>query len=312
MRIALDAMGGDFAPRAIVEGAILAKNGGLKPESQIVLVGQKSVIIEHLNALGSSENDFEIIHADQVIEMGEHPTKAISQKPNSSIMVGLQQLKAKEIDAFCSCGNTGAMLVGSMFTIRPIDGIIRPGIGGYFPKLDGYGIVIDVGANADCKPDVLEQYAQLGSIYVQYIMNKPNPKVGLLNLGTEEGKGSLLTQATYELLKTNDKINFVGNLEGRDFFNDKADVIVCDGFTGNVVLKMGEEFYEIMKEQNNTNDFVNKFDYSHVGGNPILGVNGNVIVGHGISNPTAVVNMLRIGEATAENQISEKIKKSFK
>ena len=312
MNIALDAMGGDYAPRSIIEGAILAKKEILKPTSQVILVGQEDVIKQHLAELGASENDFIIANATEVVEMGEHPTKAISQKPDSSVVVGYSLLKAGKSDVFCSCGNTGAMLVGAMFIIKAVEGIIRPAIAGFFPKIKDYGIVMDVGANADCKPDVLAQFAELGSIYVEHVMKKPSPKVGLLNLGTEDGKGTLLTQAAFQLLKINKNLNFVGNIEGRDLFNDKADVVVCDGFTGNVILKMGEEFYEILKEKNIKDDFVDKFDYSHVGGSPILGVNGNVIIGHGVSNPTAIKNMLKLAEQTAESGVSEQIKKAFK
>lgn len=311
MKIALDAMGGDYAPQSIIEGAVIAKNEILKPGTDIVLIGKEDIIKNHLSELNANVSDFIIVNADDVIEMGEHPTKAFSQKPNSSIAIGFGLLKAQEVDVFCSCGNTGAMLVGSMFTIRAIEGILRPGIAGWFPKLEGYGIVMDVGANADCKPEALDQFAVLGSLYVKHVMGKENPTVGLLNMGEEEGKGSLLTQAAYQLLKVNKNINFVGNIEGRDFFNSKADVIVCDGYTGNVVLKMGEEFYEILKERNIKDEFIDRFDYSHVGGSPILGVNGNVIIGHGVSNPTAIKNMLNLAEQTAYSKVADHIKQAF-
>lgn len=312
MKIALDAMGGDFAPQSIIEGAVIAKREILSPETEIILIGKENIIKEELAKHNASATDFTIVNADDVIEMGEHPTKAFTQKPNSSIAVGFGMLKAQQSDVFCSCGNTGAMLVGSLFTIKAIEGVPRPGIAGWFPKLKGYGIVMDVGANADCKPEALVNFAILGSLYVKHVMGIENPKVGLLNMGEEEGKGDLLSQAAFPLLKANDKINFVGNLEGRDFFNSKADVIVCDGFTGNVVLKMGEEFYEILKERNIKDEFIDRFDYSRVGGSPILGVNGNVIIGHGVSNPTAIKNMLKLAEQTALSKVADHIKQAFK
>ena len=312
MKIALDAMGGDFAPKSIIEGAVIARNEVLKPETELILIGKEDIIKDHLSQLGANASDFTIVNAESVIEMGEHPTKAFTQKQDSSIAIGFGMLKAQQSDVFCSCGNTGAMLVGSMFTIKAIEGVLRPGIAGWFPKLDGYGIVMDVGANADCKPEALDQFAILGSLYVKHVMGKENPTVGLLNMGEEEGKGNLLTQQAFQLLKVNPKINFIGNIEGRDFFNSKADVIVCDGYTGNVVLKMGEEFYEILKERNIKDEFIDRFDYSHVGGSPILGVNGNVIIGHGVSNPTAIKNMISLAEQTAYSKVADHIKQAFK
>jgi phosphate acyltransferase len=264
MRIALDAMGGDFAPKAIIEGALLAKKS-FPSDIEIILVGKESIIKSQLAALGESQTAFTIVNAEQIVEMHEHPTKAISQKQDSSIVKGFGLILQKQADAFCSAGNTGAMLVGSMFTIKPIPGILRPAIAGYIPKETGeYCIIIDVGANADCKPEVLEQFAVIGSLYSQYIFNKKSPKVGLMNLGEEAEKGSILAQAAHQLLKVNSKINFIGNIEGRDLFNDKADVIVCDGFTGNVILKMAESFYDLMKNKNFNDPFVDRFNYAEI------------------------------------------------
>lgn len=313
MKIALDAMGGDFAPRAIIEGAILATQE-LPNESKIILIGPEDVINEHLKDLGAENNsNIEVCHASQVVEMGEHPTKAITQKPDSSILVGYKLLKSGEADAFCSAGNTGAMLVGAMFTIKAVEGVIRPGIAGFFPKEHGrYGIVLDVGANADCKPDVLNQFADLGSIYYKYFFNIEAPKVGLLNLGSEEGKGTLLTKEAFGLLKENKNINFVGNIEGRDLFDDSADVVICDGFTGNVILKMGETFYGLLEKRGFTDEFINMFNYASIGGSPILGINGNVIIGHGVSSPEAIKNMMELARQTIESNISEKIKSFYK
>jgi len=313
MRIALDAMGGDYAPQAIVEGAFLAKREVVKDQGEIILIGQEDKIKAELDRLGVPEGTFPIVHADQVIEMGEHPTEAIRQKPKSSIHTGYYLLKTGKADCFCSAGNTGAMLVGAMFSIKAVEGVIRPGIAGFFPKEHGkYGIVVDVGANADCKPDVIGQFADLGSIYYQNVFGVDKPKVGLLNLGEEEGKGTLLTQSAYKLLKLNSNINFIGNVEGRDMFNDKADVIVCDGYTGNVALKMGETFWDLCSKRGFVDPFIEMFNFENVGGSPILGINGNVIIGHGVSTPLAIKNQMQLAMQTIKSGVSEKIKEFYK
>jgi len=313
MIIALDAMGGDFAPGSIIEGAVLAKRETLQASEQVALIGQEEAIKAELDRLGVPHSDFIIVNAPEVIEMGEHPTKAFSQKTNSSIHVGYHMLKSGKVDVFCSAGNTGAMLVGAMFTIKAIEGVIRPGIAGFFPRENGrYGICVDVGANADCRPDVLGQFADLGSIYYKHVFGVENPKVGLLNLGEEESKGTLLTTAAYQILKLNKHINFIGNVEGCDVFKDTADVIVADGFAGNVLLKTGESFYELMEKRGFVDDYVNMFNYASVGGSPILGVNGNVIIGHGRSNPEAIKNMLKLAAQTANSKVCDKIKDFFK
>jgi phosphate acyltransferase len=312
MLIALDAMGGDYSPQAIVEGAVLAKKEIIKDKGDIILVGREKDIKLELDRLEAPHDMFPIVHAEEVVEMGEHPTKAISQKPNSSIMVGYHLLKTGKADVFCSAGNTGAMLVGAMFTIKAIEGVIRPGIAGFFPKEHGrYGIVVDVGANADCKPDMINQFADLGSIYYKNIFGVEKPKVGLLNMGEEEGKGTLLTQAAFQLLKSNPHINFVGNLEGRDMFNDKADVIVCDGYTGNVALKMGETLWDLCEKRGFIDPFIEMFNYANVGGSPILGVNGNVIIGHGVSTPLAIKNQMQLAMQTVESKVATKIKEFY-
>ena len=312
MKIALDAMGGDFAPKAIIDGALLAVKSFPK-DIQIVLLGKEDVIKSQLKDADVSADLFSIIHCEEVIEMGEHPTKAISQKPNSSIVVGFGLLKAGKVDAFCSAGNTGAMLVGSLFSIKAIEGVIRPCIAGFIPKESGkFGVLVDVGANADCKPDVLSQFATLGSLYSQHILGVENPKVALMNLGEEDTKGTLLTVPAHQMLKLNKNINFIGNVEGSDAFNNKADVIVTDGFTGNVILKMGEQFYGLTKSQNVENDFFDMFNYEAVGGSPILGVNGNVMIGHGVSSARAIHNMLGQARQLVESDITQKIKNAYK
>ncbi|UOG76858.1 phosphate acyltransferase PlsX [Hymenobacter tibetensis] len=312
MKIALDAMGGDFAPQAAVDGAVLAAQQ-LAGKAQIVLIGQEAAVRPLLDQHGEAATSLALVPASQVIEMGEHPAKAYQQKQDSSIAVGYRLLHTGEVDAFCSAGNTGAMLVGAMFSVKPVPGVLRPAIANFVPKLHGgMGILLDVGANAECKPEMLEQFGELGSLYAQYVLGISNPKVGLMNLGEEEGKGTTLTQAVHQLLKVNPHLNFIGNIEGRDLFNEKADVIVCDGYTGNVMLKMAESIYEIMAEKQMRDAFFDKFNYEAVGGSPILGINDNAIIGHGVSTPLAICNMLLQGYQMAQSGISDQIKNTFK
>ncbi|MEJ8803345.1 phosphate acyltransferase PlsX [Pontibacter sp. H249] len=311
MRIALDAMGGDYAPEAVVKGAILAAEQ-LEKDDAILLIGKEDVIKPLLEEYNYAGNNIKIVHASQVIEMGEHPTKALSQKTDSSIAVGYGLLKMQKADAFCSAGNTGAMLVGAMFSVKAVEGILRPSIGGLVPKLNGgFGIMLDVGANADCKPEVLEQFGEIGSIYAKYVLEIPNPKVGLMNLGEEEGKGTVVTQAAHQRLKANSNINFIGNIEGRDLFNDKADVIVCDGYTGNIILKMAENIYDILNEKNMHDPFFDKFNYEAVGGSPILGINGNAVIGHGVSSPKAICNMVLQAQKMVSSKLSDRFQKKY-
>ena len=292
MKIAVDAMGGDLAPQAIVEGVMQATSE-LPSDARIVLIGRESAILEIFRQKNFSSSVVDIIHAEDVIEMGEHPTKALSQKPNSSIGIGFKLLKEKEIDIFCSAGNTGAMHVGALFSIKAIEGVLRPAIAGYVPQVGGgYAIMVDIGANADCKPEVLAQFGEIGSLFVQHTFQIERPRVALMNIGEEEQKGSLTAQATYPLLKDNKKINFIGNIEGKDLFTNKADVIVTDGFTGNVLFKLGESFYEIAKQKGIQDDFIDQTNYESIGGSSIIGVNGNVMIAHGISSPLAIKNML--------------------
>lgn len=312
MKIALDAMGGDFAPQAAVDGAVLAAQQ-LAGKAQIVLIGQEEAVRPLLAQHGDAATTLELVPASQIIEMGEHPAKAYQQKQDSSIAVGYRMLHSGEVEAFCSAGNTGAMLVGAMFSVKPVPGVMRPAIANFVPKQHGgLGILLDVGANAECKPEMLEQFGELGSLYAQYVLGIDKPKVGLMNLGEEEGKGTTLTQAVYQLLKVNPHIHFIGNIEGRDLFNDKADVIVCDGYTGNVMLKMAESIYDIMAEKQIRDPFFDKFNYEAVGGSPILGINDNAIIGHGVSTPLAICNMLLQGYQMAHSGISDRIKSTFK
>ncbi len=305
-------MGGDNSPDATLKGAYLASQYLSKDET-IVLVGNEKLAKSWFKSNNINSSVFEFIHADEVISMNEHATKALRKKPNNSISIGFNALKNKEIDVFSSAGNSGAMLVGSMFSIGPIKGVIRPSITSVLPKKNGgVGLILDVGVNADCKPDVLFQFAILGSLFAENVYNIQKPKVGLLNIGEEKGKGNLLTQSTYQLLEDNDDINFVGNVEGRDLFNDKADVIVCDGFTGNVVLKLAESFYSLINQKNIKDEYFDRFNYEIYGGTPVLGVDGNVLIGHGISNENAIKNMILLGKDLINSNLNSKIKKAFR
>jgi len=311
MKIGIDVLGGDFAPEANIQGAILAKKE-LPADTQIILIGDEDAILHGLSLLNEDPSSFDIVHAPDVITMNDHPTRAIPQKPNSSIAVGLDLLAKGEINAFASTGNTGAMLVGSMYKVNTIPGVIRPCITTILPCIDGSdSILLDVGSNADCKPDVLYQFAVLGSLYSKYVFGRENPKVGLLNIGEEESKGNLLTQSAHKLMKDSDDINFIGNVEGRELFESKADVVVSDGFTGNVVLKQAEGMYTLMRKRGIEDDYFNRFNYENYGGTPILGVKGNVIIGHGISNDIAVKNMLKHSYDVAKSGLAEKINNAF-
>lgn len=308
MNIAIDVMGGDYAPETVVDGILLAISN-LAPEETILAVGPTDILTALLANRGFAGSQIRIIHADQVIEMGEHPTRALAQKPNSSIGIGFTLLKEGKADIFASAGNTGAMMVGSLFSLKTIEGIQRPAIAGFIPQTDGtHAVMLDIGANADCKPEMLAQWAVLGSAYAAATRGIESPRVGLLNIGEEEQKGSTLTQATYALLQANEKLNFVGNLEGKDIFRGKADVIVTDGFTGNIVLKMGESIYNIMKEQGMMNEFVDRTNYENYGGSPIIGINGNVIIAHGASSPKAIMNMIKLCQNIVKSNVCQKIK----
>lgn len=311
MKIGLDILGGDFAPKANILGAILALKE-LPEDVKIVLLGDQGQIAEQLKEHGGNPDDFEIVHAPDVITMHDHPTRAIPQKPNSSIAVGFDLLSKGEIDVFASTGNTGAMLVGAIYKINTVPSIIRPCITSVLPTINGSNsILLDVGTNADCKPDVLYQFAILGALYSKHVYGIENPKIGLLNIGEEESKGNLLTIATHKLLKESDDINFIGNVEGRDLFSGMADVIVCDGFTGNVVLKEAEGIYGLLRKRGIRDEYFDRFNYENYGGTPVLGVKGNVIIGHGISNEIAVKNMVKHSYEVAKSGLSNRIKEAF-
>ncbi|MCD4736783.1 MAG: phosphate acyltransferase [Bacteroidales bacterium] len=311
MKIGLDAMGGDYAPAEVLKGAIAARN--LLPSTdEIVLFGPQEIIEKEFRKFNTSSAGFSIIHAPDTIGMGERPIKAFTQKPYSSISVGFKYLKAKEIDSFASAGNSGATMVGAMYTVSTIRGVIRPCAVGFFPKENGgFNIFLDIGINPDVKPDVLYQFAILGSLYAKYVHNIKNPKVGLLNIGEEEEKGNILCQSAFGLFKGSKDFNFAGNVEGREIFEDKADVIVCDGFTGNIVLKQIEAMYQIMLKRNLVDDYFARYDYENYGGSPILGINASVVIGHGISSEKAIKNMIISSKEVHEARLSQKIKRAL-
>lgn len=311
MKIGLDIMGGDYAPKAAVLGAIEAYKA-LPAGQSLVLVGDKNVAVSILQENEFNPDHFEFVHTTEVIGMGEHPTKAIAQKPDSSIARGYNLLKAGEIQAFSSAGNTGAMLVGAMFSVKTIPGVIRPALTAIVPKLKGgLGILLDVGANADCKPDMLLQFGLLGSLFAEAVYGIATPKVALMNIGEEEEKGNILSLAAYPLMKASSQYNFVGNVEGRDLFGDAADVFVCDGFTGNIIVKLAESYYVITRKKGFNDEFFNRFNYEQYGGSTILGINAPVVVGHGISSPEAIKNMVLLSRNMAESNLVEKIKQAF-
>ena len=311
MRIGLDVSGGDFAPKVNLDGLNLAMNE--LPSSKFFLFGDEEKISTHPSFIEIDKERVKLVHAPEQITFKDNPTRAILKKPKSSIAIGLNYLSTRKIDVFAGTGNTGAMLVGSIYKSTTIPGIIRPCITSTLPTISGgKTVLLDVGSNADCKADVLSQFALLGSIYAQNVYGIKNPKVAVLNIGEEESKGNLLTIAAHELLKSAEEINFIGNIEGRDIFTGVSDVIVCDGYTGNVVLKQAEGIYSLIKKRGIKDEYFDRFNYENYGGTPILGIRGNVIIGHGISNDIAIKNMLLHSYEVATSGLAKKIKKAFK
>lgn len=311
MRIGLDVMGGDFAPVSTVSGAILALEH-LAPTDRIILIGNQESIREELLKHKVAPEHFEIVHAQDIIQMGEHPTRAILKKPNSSISIGFDMLKHRQMDAFASAGSSGAMLVGSIYSVNNIQGVIRPCTSAVLPQeAGGISILLDVGTNPDARPDVLYQFGLIGSIMAEHVYKISKPRVALLNIGQEEEKGNINAQATFGLMKEANEYNFIGNIEGRDIFRNKADVIVCDGFTGNILLKNIEGMFRIMMKHGLRDDYFDRFNYEQYGGTPILGINGSVIVGHGISNDVAIKNMLLLARNIYNAKVSQKIKRAL-
>ena len=339
IKIGIDAMGGDFAPEVAVEGAVMSLNY-LDKESRIVLYGDKERIVELLHKYGSSEKEFDIVATSQVIEMGDHPAKAFIAKADSSITVGFKDLAAGKIDGFASAGSTGAMMVGSMQVIKPIDGVIRPVLATLIPTVSAeHGIrravLMDVGLNVDAKPEVLAQYGLLGSIYAKSALQMENPRVALLNIGEEEGKGNAQAKATYDLMKADGRYNFVGNVEASYIFTGKiGDVVVADAFVGNSLLKMAEALYRINFKLGGgkpriknlfrpllgrivpklyfQQDFWDAMNAESVGGLQVMGVNAPVMIGHGSSSTRAICSMILSMERDIKSNFPAKLREALK
>jgi len=311
MRIGVDIMGGDYAPEKTIKGAILAGNE-LPKDTKLIFFGKQKKIELILSKQEITNLNFEIVNCDEIISMGEHAIKAFKKKPNSSIAKGFEYLSHDKIDGFASAGNTGAMFIGGYYSVKAIVGVLRPCICSVLPKVNGgVTVLLDVGANADCKADVLYQFGLIGSLYAQHVCKIEKPNVSLLNLGEEKNKGNMLTQAAYEMMFETPDYNFIGNIESRDIFDSKTDVIVCDGFTGNIVLKQAEAIYQLVKKRNIEDEYFNKFNYEIYGGTPILGLNKTVIIGHGISNEIAIKNMIIHTKDVVDANLSEKIKQNI-
>jgi glycerol-3-phosphate acyltransferase PlsX len=311
MKIAIDMMGGDFAPLEAVKGVKKFLEAD-QNNVTLVLIGDQLLIDPLLKEFEIDKENISLVHASQVIEMKDHPAKSLKEKPQSSIAIGFQLLATEVVDAFISAGNTGAMMVGALYSIKAIPGISRPAIGAYIPNENGnLSLMIDVGLNADCKPENLSQFAILGSLFCEHILGYVHPRVAMVNIGAEETKGNLLSQASYPLLKENAYINFIGNAEGRDILMNKAEVYVCDGFTGNVILKFAESIYDLVKARNIHDEHFNRFNFESYGGVPVLGVNKPVIIGHGISGAEAFKNMIMIAQKMIAIGFVEKIKGHF-
>lgn len=308
MRIGIDAMGGDFAPKVVVQGAIDAL-GSIAVGSEIVLFGDKNQI----EPLLPKNSSISVVHTTQVIEMCDHPAQAFQSKTDSSITVGFGHLASGAIDGFASAGSTGAMMVGSMFMIKAIEGVSRPTIATHFTGTKGTPItLLDVGLNSDCKPEVLAQYGVMGSIYARQVCGIQNPRVALLNIGSEDSKGNLVSKATFPLLKEIDSINFVGNVEGKHILDsDVADVIVCDGFVGNILLKMLESLYETLSPEGVNLPYINSMNYEMIGGTPVLGINSTVVIGHGASSALAIKNMILATEKAINADLVNKFRSAF-
>ena len=312
MRIGVDIMGGDYAPDATLQGAALARKE-LPDDIELVLFGDQHAIEDILTREGYDPSGFTVFHTPHTILMDDHPARVFTDKPYSGIAMGLRMLKQGELDGFVSIGNTGAMLVGSMQIVNSIPGVIRPSLAAPIPNDHGKPtILLDIGLNPDPRPDVLYQYGILGSLYAELVHGISNPKVGLLNIGKEEEKGNLLTRATYQAMKGTKDFNFIGNVEGNDFFRENgADVMVCDGFVGNVLVKEMEAFYAMLKRRKIEDEFMERFNFERYGGTPILGILSTVLIGHGISNGPTVKTLILHTRDVIESNIIGKIKEKF-
>ncbi len=327
MKIVVDAMGGDHAPEATVEGAVLAAR---EYETEIILTGLSDLIHPILDRFDPDHNlPIEVVHADEVVEMRDLPGKVLRSKRKSSMKIGLDKLKDGTALAFVSAGNTGAVLAYSTVILRPLKGVDRPAIAIQLPTLKGNAILLDAGANVDCKVTQLFQFGIMGHVFAEYILGKKNPRVGLLSIGEEDGKGNEIVKEVFQMLKAS-HINFIGNIEGKEVYRGNADVIVCDGFTGNIALKISESLaamigtnlkrmfqsnwasklsYLLLKPQ--LDEFKKKVDYSETGGAPLLGVNGVVIIAHGSSSPKAIKNAIHRACELCEKNINEHIREDI-
>ena len=326
MIIAVDAAGGDYAPQEVVKGAVKAQQ---EYGVEIALVGRRSVL-HVLTGKSSRASDIKIIDAKQVIDYHESPIKALQSKPNSSIVVGINLIKNGEADAFVSAGNTGAVVAGSLLTLGKVKGVSRPAIGAFLDTIASVPpLLVDAGANSDCRAEHLLEFARLGSLYSQNILKIPSPRVGLLSNGAENGKGNRLIVESFALLEKAGDINFIGNVEGHDIIARTTDVIVTDGFTGNIVLKtiegfsdnfltsvrqMGRAFSSASRQRGSDllsnigmTNWAQKLDYTEYGGACLLGVNGNVIIAHGRSKARAIKNAIGLAKETAERSFTEKV-----
>lgn len=293
MKFGLDVLGGDYAPDATIDGAVeaLAEIG---EGNRIVLLGPEPLIVEALRKRNISPDRFDISHQPDRIAMDEKPLKALAEKPHSGMVAGLRMLAEGELDAFASAGNSGALLAGAVTIVKCLPGVLRPCTCAWVPQedSDAYSLLVDIGTTPDAKPEVMLQFGIIGSVYSKYILGHENPRVALMNVGTEDGKGNLQCQASFPLLKACPYINFEGNLEPRDLFKNKAEVFVADGFVGNVLIKIIETFQQMMRKSGGKSPLLDRLNYEIYGGSPILGVNAPVILGHGISSPRAIKNML--------------------
>ncbi len=312
MQIGIDTMGGDFAPGSTIGGAILARES-LPADVSIALIGDRDVILRYSEEHQIDLRDISIIHTSSHVGMDDHPLKAFKEKPGAGLFLGQNMLMDGSLDGFCSAGNTGAMMVGAMQIITSIPGIIRPGIAAPIPNMDGLpAIMLDVGLNPDARPDVLYQYGSIGTIYSKLVHKIESPRVALLNVGLEESKGNLVTRSAHQLMKDSSSYNFIGNMEPNEFFvSNRADVIVCDGFIGNMLLKQAEAFYRVVSMKEIANGYFEMFNFENFGGTPVLGINGSLVIGHGISNDTAIKNMLlqtfEVVNAKMVNRIKEEL-----
>jgi phosphate acyltransferase len=327
MKIVVDAMGGDNAPEAAVEGAVMAAR---EYGTEIILTGLSNQIHEILNRLDPDHHfPIQVVHADEVVEMHDSPSKVLRSKRKSSMKIGLDLVKEGTASAFLSAGNTGAVLAYSTIVLRPLNGVDRPAIAIQLPTLKGNAILLDAGANVDCKNTQLFQFGIMGHVFAECILGKKNPRVGLLSIGEEDGKGNEIVKEAFQMLKTS-HINFIGNVEGKEVYRGNADVIVCDGFTGNVALKISESLAEMigtnLKRMFQSNlfsklgylllkpkldEFKKKVDHSETGGAPLLGINGVVIIAHGSSTPKAIKNAINRARELSEKNINAHIREGI-